>query len=640
MILVQVIASTDFVAAISKLLLPLACVVCRLEPGQSPDANAVVIIYANTRVSVPYAKTYAATGAAAWLRHEGYTNPIVWLAGEPLELKTTPGDPIAHTSAQMDGGKIDLPWFAPLYDVALCLPQENGRLREAVQTAEGRIGKRRPLVEAAITRALQTHLESQGVYEDHLWKNLQAVLRFLRGAQCEWMIHPHDAQKIIKTIKRQVDLNATHPDFKAWAAEADSLLAKQTERWMNYKVAFVRLSRGTQVKPFAKMKRAGLPYRLLLVDDQWERLGWKVLLERLLAPYGFAVEADDGQSGAALEKRLKATKYDVVLLDLNLKSVPKLAKGERDSDDGKRTQESDDLTGLEHLKVFRQFAPQTPIIYFTSYERMSLERERQELGVLGYIVKQEDVSQQDARGYYKRLVELCHNTVDHEIRSLLRQLSQYWVERNPALYEEIGGRFDRSLKELDDPLITCHQSGLVYEGVLCDHLNMEFNKACREFGRLQGHSFSNWAMIGRLLRNAGAHRESGAEYLRLLDAHWSVFWATFVLIRLSDTGRSVGKINPCASERLVFLTLCRCHDVLKQVLGKYSYVLSALDLALSTRVLDKLDEANCELLDMALKFKHNPSQDLWPGFQQLTMLAGEVLLNASHSCCSRPGSDL
>lgn len=566
--------------------------------------DAVVIIHANSKVEDFAPDIYDANGAAAWLRRHHRSNPIVWVAGEVTRIVANEGDPIANTFAAVGSNtenSVNLPWFAPLYDVALRIPSQITQLRDAVEVAQRRIGTRKPLVEAAIKRALQTQLEDQGVHEDHLWKNLQAVLRFLRGAQCEWMIHPDDAKDVITEIKNQVDL---HPEDFEWAKDAQQLLDSQTKRWEDYKSAFETLSSPTPIKTFEELTSAGLPYRLLLIDDQWERMGWKILLQRLLAPYGFEVEADDGKSDAALIKKLKTKKYNVVLLDLNLEASPTPLIGEVDEKGGRYAHMTEDLTGLDRLKTICQYSPHTPVIYFTGYERISLERDRQQVGVLGYIVKQEQIEgKQDAQGYYNRLIELCQQAIEHEMRAILLLQARHLEVLAPALFEKVGTRLCAAISEISDPLVTCVQSGLILESAVVHSYwrntsDRGFGENIKNFRNSVPTPAKSWVSAAKLLRNSMAHPEIGTFQVKPLDALFAAGLDIHLLYKCERSG-----INPPEEKvlcRLLCLSLRFCADRLEELATLWRDAPSVLCLHQASLVIRQMRQTARELEDNAV----------------------------------------
>jgi CheY-like chemotaxis protein len=584
MTLVQIIASPDFADAVQKLLPPPSSRLCRLEVGQPPASGSVIVIHANTKISASHPEIHDACDAAAWLRREGHTNPIVWLAHETPRLVAAEKDAIINTVAEMEGGKIKLPWFAPLYDITLRLPDQNAQLPAAIETARQRICKRQSLVEAAIARALQSHLESVGVREDHLWKNFESVLRFLRGAQGEWMIHPDDAKAVLAEIRTQVDADEVLSE--SLGSDAATLLVQQEKRWGGYAKAFIRCGK---VKTFHSYKAAGLPYRLLLVDDQHKRLGWKVLLERLLAPYGFAVESDDGQNFETLKDKLKAPPaYDVLLLDVSL-TPPKSGK---DTD-------KEDSRGLDALEDIRRekLVPQTPIILFTGYERLELERRRQDLELLGYIVKEEQTdSKQNAVSYYRRLVDLCQCAVVHEVRALMLEWLDDWKAKAPKLHRVSGARLASAIMELDDPLVSSHQAGLAGEAAFKSFVKIKDDKIERDASykdRTQSNEWQSllqsdiksgcsfetpyfrWSSLMNTLRNSAAHPDqSGSDEHERLDATFMNALTVFILHLL---GKRPDRWNhDDLRVDLVTLILRRCADELECLHQLFHYVWGAV----------------------------------------------------------------
>lgn len=547
---------------------------------------------------------------AAALRRSGingpHRGPIVVASSSLLEFSLPTGAEITGIRASLNKGTCHLPWFAPFYDEAAIVPGQEEMLVLALQKVSQSKGKRAALVEAAISRAWEDDLRQSGIQLDHQWRGVEAVLRFLRGAQSEWMIAAEDGQRIIEHIATSC-FDSDSGMSKAVRNELVSILGhpdaleKQRRRWASYQTACEQ--QGKAPRAWREYGSEPLPYRLLLIDDDWHCLGWKDLLQCLLAPDGFEVIANDGQigdDGRSLQEQLQDPNrtVDVVMLDLNLATLqdePQTVGFDLSHPSFGKAKEKG-LEGLELLDKVREWAPDVPVILFTGTESLWLERRRQELGIVGYVVKQENVEPQNARAYYKRLRELCRKAIDHEIRSILNGLVRDLEPLDPALYACVSRYLHSAVEELDDPLATCHEAGLVLEAALAHRFGAnteamltalppgtkkpsEFSQNQKEFGKLYP-AFSDWLTMGAKLRNITAHPSLGSASLEMLDAHWVTSLAVFVLYFLIDGGSAVKhrffSPNETTVKRLLSLIQKRCLSELHRVAQQHDDVIQSL----------------------------------------------------------------
>jgi CheY-like chemotaxis protein len=505
---------------------------------------------------------------AAKLRRLGHRGPIVLLSFEPARLKRFRDSFSAlDTCLALAGDEIS--WFAPMYDLFIRLPVAAQDMEECVSQAISRNGTRRPLLELAIARALEDHMDSEGAIIDHQWQGFQAVLRFLRGAQCEWMIHADDAMEIIEHIKSEAERQGAriHPSL---VGRLQNAVDNQKQRWFEYKVLCEKMDK-SPLRYADLLKDDRLVYTLLLIDDDCDSLGWQLLLRCLLAPDGFGVVADDGST--VCEKISASQSIDVILLDLKLDTL-------RPTSEDSLGSEGFEL--LSKLRSGSSIARSLPVILFTASERMSIERQRQQLGMIGYIVKSEQTEKQDARAYYRRLRSLCRAALDHELRSLLLRMAERLYDVTPSSFEKVRGKLESGLTELEDPLASCHNTGLAFEKALIDRYGPrpKGNDKLADYTEVLSDSteypYDEWIDLARRLRNSASHSQLGAGYINRWDAHLMAMITVVSLYRLEDISPS--DLDSRTVSELLTLISRMCGDEMERLATEHSRLLNEFGL--------------------------------------------------------------
>jgi DNA-binding response OmpR family regulator len=155
--------------------------------------------------------------------------------------------------------------------------------------------------------------------------------------------------------------------------------------------------------------------KILVVDDE-ESL--RLTLKLKLKASGFDVEvAEDGE--AALEK-LKAQKYDAVLLDINM---PR-------------------MSGIETLGVIRQQFPQTEAIMLTGFADFSTAIECLKNGARDYLVKPIDTTE-----LVTRLKSLLRSrSSEQALHEVQQQYTSIFFNDMLTPLKEIKGSLDKVLK--------------------------------------------------------------------------------------------------------------------------------------------------------------------------------------------------
>lgn len=424
------------------------------------------------------------------LRRRGFKGPILFLS-----LSAHPGE--GHQ------------WFARYYDECLRLPCGLDEIKSAIDRLRNRSGKRPSLVKAAVLNAWAERFDSHRLV-DHQWENFAVILRFLRGAQMRFAIHPEDAMDIITYLGEQ-----------RWVKDQEKKtqrLSRQVERWNEYSKALVRHG---VTPPRWSERQDNLPFTLLVIDDQVKTLGWGLLFNRLLFQHGFEVVTDDGTGyGAAIQRH----NPDVILLDLNFENL----------------RPGDSLYGFTILADIREIDPTIPVILFSASETLALERKRQELGMVGYIVKSEKVESQDPIGYYDRLLDLLRKAIEHRIRFHLNALCSIIEGQDPDLFEIIRDFIQNALAEVEDHRATAHNVSLTIEqttrwllrkkGELSPMLKQNFE----HFEKKLISPWSDILTIARLFRNATAHSALGAASVSREDARLGCILAVFLVAEMDE----------------------------------------------------------------------------------------------------------
>ncbi len=153
--------------------------------------------------------------------------------------------------------------------------------------------------------------------------------------------------------------------------------------------------------------------RALVVDDERSS---RLNIRDLLAMEQFAVE--EAEDGASALERIKATAFDVVLLDIRM---PK-------------------MNGLEALKRIRKTHPNLPVIMFTAVGTSDRAIEAMKMGAFDYIAKPFDV--EELLATVRRAVEYRH--LSTEVQDLRQRLAgveaaQYrpgqFISASPAMQQ-------------------------------------------------------------------------------------------------------------------------------------------------------------------------------------------------------------
>ena len=547
----------------------------------SEGVSHVLLVYASAIDPSDHSRRSQRGGCefAARARRAGCRAPVVLVSFEQAEtdLVEDSGEDHSTSEARLRLGGSEQPWFAPLYDQFLRLPCETETLAEAVNKAASLFGTRVPLVDAAIARAFECHFFDWGAKLDHECKGFEAVLRFLRGAQCDWAISPEDARAVTNALAATCKSGRGLPEgFDCERARA--ALSEQDKRWEDYERA---LNAACLPAPAAheKQEQEGrLVYKLLLIDDQWDVFAWEPLLRGILSRDGFEVQCTDGKD---YRERIPRFDPDVVLLDLHL-AFPSPRSGV-----------SREMEGLAILEWMRKNTPDVPVILFTATESTLLARQQQELGLVGYIVKSEAADRQDARGYYRRLRKLCKTAIDHRIRALLMAMIADMDKRKPGILTRIVKRLREGLSAVDSPSISCHSLSLALEELVEPYKAKDNSGlAVGLKGFLEHHTPPGpqiaAAHLARFIRNAVAHGARAADRLSVLDAH--LMGLVVVMACFWEAGERIGSDAPELTGKALRLIRLRVADEIDAARGGCGGALQVL----SPRAIQVLDAIGSE----------------------------------------------
>jgi len=122
-------------------------------------------------------------------------------------------------------------------------------------------------------------------------------------------------------------------------------------------------------------KEQGKMIKLLLVDDEE---GYVSVLAKRLGKRNFAVKT--ALSGVEAIRMLRNESFDIAVVDLKM----------------------EDMDGIEVLKVFKEMAPEMPVIILTGHGSETAAREGMEFGAFDYLVKPCDLSE-----LVERIREAC-----------------------------------------------------------------------------------------------------------------------------------------------------------------------------------------------------------------------------------------
>jgi len=115
--------------------------------------------------------------------------------------------------------------------------------------------------------------------------------------------------------------------------------------------------------------------KLLLIDDEE---GYVTILAKRLSKRNFIVKT--ALSGVEAIRILRNESFDLAVLDLKM----------------------EDMDGIEVLKVFKEMAPEMPVIILTGHGSETAAREGMEFGAFDYLVKPCDLSE-----LVERIREAC-----------------------------------------------------------------------------------------------------------------------------------------------------------------------------------------------------------------------------------------
>ena len=115
--------------------------------------------------------------------------------------------------------------------------------------------------------------------------------------------------------------------------------------------------------------------KLLLIDDEE---GYVTILAKRLSKRNFIVKT--ALSGVEAIRILRNESFDLAVLDLKM----------------------EDIDGIEVLKVFKEMAPEMPVIILTGHGSETAAREGMEFGAFDYLVKPCDLSE-----LVERIREAC-----------------------------------------------------------------------------------------------------------------------------------------------------------------------------------------------------------------------------------------
>jgi DNA-binding response OmpR family regulator len=115
--------------------------------------------------------------------------------------------------------------------------------------------------------------------------------------------------------------------------------------------------------------------KLLLIDDEE---GYVTILAKRLSKRNFIVKT--ALSGVEAIRILRNESFDLAVLDLKM----------------------EDIDGIEVLKVFKEMAPEMPVIILTGHGSETAAREGMEFGAFDYLVKPCDLSE-----LVERIKEAC-----------------------------------------------------------------------------------------------------------------------------------------------------------------------------------------------------------------------------------------
>ncbi len=115
--------------------------------------------------------------------------------------------------------------------------------------------------------------------------------------------------------------------------------------------------------------------KLLLIDDEE---GYVTILAKRLSKRNFIVKT--ALSGVEAIRILRNESFDLAVLDLKM----------------------EDMDGIEVLKVFKEMAPEMPVIILTGHGSETAAREGMEFGAFDYLVKPADLSE-----LVERIREAC-----------------------------------------------------------------------------------------------------------------------------------------------------------------------------------------------------------------------------------------
>ena len=488
----------------------------------------------------------------------GHRGPFVVLSFQEAHLHAANGHTHETSTIVLRTISGEIPGFAPIRDTYIRLPASLEEIVTAVRDSYVWKGRLRAISDDAAILSWEAHGIENARVADHQMVGFEAVLRFLRGAQLSWRIHPDDGRQIVEHIRKMVVSDdprlspAVRNRFKA-------AYKSQIKRWDTYEEAITASNRSVQ-----QWTEYRLPYRLLLIDDDHECLGWRMLLQVLLAPDGYEVVADDG-TGYESYITDRLCPVDLVMLDMDLPADTK-----------DRTPIK--FRGLQILDTLRTLATDLPIIMFTGHERLALERHKSELGLAGYLVKSEEAELQNPRACYSRLRAACRGALDYRYRAVLKKLFDRLRLLDYSLYTATYARASQAIYELDDATSACHCAGLALESGLRLKLSSEQDMGTNsaELASRISADMSNWPSVAVKLRNVASHAELGAEMLEPLDAHLSVSLMIVLLYRLA--GQELSSADSDLARRLLYQSLLLCATSIENVAANHESLLRLTEL--------------------------------------------------------------